>query len=76
VHVGDASVAAHGVVVAAEGPDVDVVNFVDARNGENGAGNFFNLQVLRTAFEQDVGGVTQNANAGPETTRQRAVASG
>src|SRR5260221_13358259 len=33
VHVGDAGVAAHGVVIAAEGPDVDVVNFVDAGDG-------------------------------------------
>src|SRR6267154_3710787 len=66
VHVGDAGVAAHGVVVAAEGPDVNVVNFVDAGDGEDGTSNLFHLQVLRTAFEQDVGGVTQNADAGPQ----------
>jgi len=65
VHVGNASVAAHGVVIAAEGPDMNVVNFVDAGNGEDGTSDFFNLQVLRTAFEEDVGGVTQNADAGP-----------
>ena len=66
VHVGNAGVAAHSVVIAAEGPDVDVVNFVDAGDGEDGPSDFFNLQVLRTAFEQDVGGVTQNADAGPQ----------
>ena len=33
VHIGNASVAAHSVVIAAEGPDVDVVNFVNAGDG-------------------------------------------
>ena len=30
VHIGDAGVAAHGVVIAAEGPDVDVMDFLNA----------------------------------------------
>ena len=54
VHIGDASVAAHGVVVAAQGPDVDVVNFVYTGDCEDGAGNFLDLEILRAAFEQDV----------------------
>ncbi len=48
VHIGNARVATERVVIAAERPDVDVVNFLDARNGENGAGDFFHLQILRT----------------------------
>jgi len=65
VHVGNAGVAAHGVVVAAEGPNMDIMDFLNARDSEDGTGNFFNLQILRTAFEQDMCGGTQDADAGP-----------
>src|SRR5215475_2647256 len=41
VHIGYAGVAAHGVVIPAERPDVDVVNFLHTGDGEDGARDFF-----------------------------------
>jgi len=65
VHIGDAGVAAHGIVVATEGPDVDIVDFVYTGDCENGACDFFDLYVLRTAFEKNVRRSAKDANAGP-----------
>ncbi len=65
VHVRNASVATHRVVIAAERPDVHVVNFLHSGNCENGAGDFFDLDILRAPFEQNVGGVAQNPDARP-----------
>ena len=69
VHIGDAGVAAQCVVIAAEGPDVDVVNFLNAGNGEDGARDFFDLDALRAAFEKNVRGSAQDADAGPQNEK-------
>jgi len=66
VHVGNARVQAERVVAVAERPDVHVVNFKDAFDRENGAGHFFHAAVGRTAFEQDVRRLAQDADARPE----------
>ena len=66
VHVRNASVATKSVMIAAERPDVDIVNFVNTRDGENGASDFFDFKILRTAFEQDVSRIAKYADAGPE----------
>jgi hypothetical protein len=66
VHVGDAGVEAEGVVAVAERPDVDVVNFEDAVDGEDGAGYVFDAAIGWAALEQDVGGFAQDSDAGPE----------
>jgi hypothetical protein len=66
VHVGDAGVEAEGVVVVAERPDVDVVDFEDAFDGEDGASYVFHGAIGRAAFEQDVCGVAENSDGGPE----------
>ena len=55
VHIGDAGVEAEGVVVVAERPDMNVVNFEDAFYGEDGASHVFDGAIGRAAFEQDVG---------------------
>ena len=66
VHVGDAGVQAQSVVISAEGPDVDVVNFVDTLDGEHGAGHVFNAAVAGAALQEYVGGFAEDADAGPE----------
>jgi len=66
VHVGNAGVEAEGVVVSAEGPDMHVMNFEDALDGEHGAGYVFHGAIAGTAFEEDVGGFAEDADAGPE----------
>ena len=43
---------AESVVAAAERPDVHVVHFVDAFDGEHGAGHFFDAHFARTALEK------------------------
>ena len=57
VHVGDAGVEAESVVVVAERPDVDVVNFEDAVDGEDGASDIFDGAVRRAALKQNVRGI-------------------
>ena len=66
VHVGDAGVEAERVVVIAEGPDVYVVNFQDAVDREDGASYIFHGAIRGAAFEQDVCGVAQDTDAGPQ----------
>src|SRR5216683_173009 len=62
VHVRDASVAAEGIVRAAERPDVDVVHFVHIFDGEYGARHLFHAGALGAALQQDVRGIPQNSN--------------
>ncbi len=66
VHVRDAGVAAQGVEIAAERPDVHVMHFHHAGHGEDGAGDFFDVHVLRTAFEKKMAGCAQDADARPQ----------
>src|SRR4029077_2068215 len=64
VHVRNAGVQAEGMVIAAERPEVHVVDFLDAFDGENGARDFFDAQFAGTAFEKNVRGFAQDADAG------------
>ena len=66
VHVWDARVKAKGVVAAAEGPEVNVVDFLHAFDGEDGAGDFLQAEFTRAAFEKDVRRFAQDADAGPQ----------
>jgi len=66
VHVGNAGVQAESVVIAAERPDVNVVNFVDAVDGEHSARYIFHAAVLRSTFQEHVRGFAQDADAGPQ----------
>src|SRR5579859_928335 len=66
VHVRDAGVATERVVVTTEGPDVDVVHFMNTGHGENGACDFFDFEILRTPFQKNVGGIAEDADTGPE----------
>ena len=49
VHVGNARVKAKGVMAAAEGPEMDIVNFLHALNFEEGTRNVFHAQIQRAA---------------------------
>lgn len=66
VHVRNAGVQAKRVVTGAEGPDVDIVNFVHALDRKHGAGHIFDAAVVRATFEQNVGGLLKDADAGPK----------
>lgn len=66
VHVWDAGVEAESVVVVAEGPDVDVVNFEDSFDCQDRASYIFHGAIRRAAFKQNVCGLAQDPDAGPE----------
>lgn len=66
MHVGNAGVKAEGVMAAAERPEMNIVDLLDAFDSEDGAGHLFDAQLRRTAFEKNVRGLTKNAEAGPE----------
>ena len=65
MHVWNAGMEAEGVVIAAERPDVNVVDFLNAFDGEDGAGDFFDPELTGTAFEKDVRGFAEDADTGP-----------
>src|SRR5260221_266101 len=46
-----------------------VVNFLHAFDGEHRARHFFNMHFARTPFQQNVGGLAQNSDAGPENEK-------
>src|SRR5437016_8167229 len=66
MHVGDARVETEGMVTSAKGPEVNVVDFLHAFDGEDGASDFFQAEFTRATFEKDVRGFAQDANAGPQ----------
>src|SRR5271155_764117 len=66
VHIGNAGVEAQSIMAGAKRPDVDVVDFLDALDGEDGAGYFLDAHFSGAAFEKDVGGLAEDADAGPE----------
>src|SRR5713101_8257930 len=66
MHVWDARVETEGIVTAAEGPEVNVMDFLHAFDGEDGASDFFQAEFTRTTFEKDVRGFAQDADAGPQ----------
>src|SRR6184192_506646 len=63
---GQAGVETKRIVTAAEGPEVDVVNFLHAFDSENRTRDFFDLQLMGTAFQEKVRRFAQDADAGPE----------
>jgi len=66
VHVWDARVEAERVVAAAEGPEVNVMDFLHAFDGEHGGERLLPSAVHATAFEKDVRGFAQDADARPQ----------
>ena len=54
VHVGDPRMQAERIVAAAKRPQVHVVDLLHAFHGEDGAGDFLDLQLMRTAFQKEV----------------------
>ncbi len=66
VHVRNAGMQAEGVVAATEGPDVHIMDFLDAFDGEHGASDVLDAELERSTFEEDVSGFAQDADAGPE----------
>src|SRR5689334_15930214 len=66
MHVWDPRVKTEGVVAPAEGPEVNVVDFLNALNRQDGARDFLDAQLVRPAFQKNVRGRAQDANAGPQ----------
>lgn len=54
------------MVTAAERPEVDVMDFLHALDGKDGASNVFDAQFTGAAFEKNVRGFAEDADAGPE----------
>src|SRR5271170_4488030 len=50
----------------AQGPDVQVVDFVDTFDCEDCAGDLFNAQFARAAFQKDMGRLAKDTDAGPQ----------
>src|ERR1700730_11205799 len=66
MHVRDARVKAEGVVGISQRPNMNVVDFLHTGNGEDGPGYVFHAHTLRTAFQQNMRGLAQNSDAGPQ----------
>ena len=66
MHVRDARVEAESVVGVSQRPNMYVVNFLHAGDGENSAGYVFHTHPLRATFQQDMRGLAQNSDAGPQ----------
>jgi len=66
VHIGNARVKAESVVSGTQRPDVYVVDFLHALHGEDGASDFFDAHLSGAAFQENVGRLAENADAGPE----------
>src|ERR1700688_683768 len=66
VHIRDACMQAKRVVRVSQRPNMHVVNLLHAGHGEDGARYVFHAHALRTPFQQNVGGLPQNSDAGPQ----------
>ncbi len=66
MHIGDARVQAEGIVAAAERPQMHIVDFLDTLDLQDSASHVFDTQIKRAAFQENVRGLAQNADAGPE----------
>src|SRR5215471_18241501 len=64
VHVRNARVTAQRIVGAAERPDVNVVHFLHLFDGENRPRHFFYTGAFRAAFQENMSGLTQDADRG------------
>jgi hypothetical protein len=62
VHVWNPSVAAQGVVFAAEGPDMNVMHFPNVLDGQDRSRHFLDPCPARPTLQQDVRGFPQNAD--------------
>src|SRR5210317_396330 len=61
----DVDMCRQGCDVRANGPDVQVVNVVDAINIAHPGNNFVNVDVRRHPFEQNMARFTQNTYSSP-----------
>jgi hypothetical protein len=68
-NVGDGDVAGQGAGVGAEAPDVQVVDVDDALDGSMPGANGGSETPRGRAFEQDIEGLADDAEAGPEDER-------
>jgi hypothetical protein len=66
MHVGDADVAGESDQIGADGPDVDVMNFLHSGNAQDGTRHFFQVNALGEAFEQNIAGFAEQAVGGIE----------
>src|SRR5262249_22614608 len=66
MHVRYARMEAERDVRAAERPDVRVVHFLHAFDGEQGARDIPDAEFPRTALQQDMGGFPQDTDTGPK----------
>jgi len=64
--VGDGDVAGERVAFRADAPDVQVVDVIHALNLANGRFDVIEPHAARSAFQQDVHGLAQDADRGPE----------
>ena len=65
-NIGDGDVAGEGAGLGAEAPDVEVVDVDDAIDGFHAGANGRERDAARGAFKQDVEGLADDAEAGPE----------
>src|ERR1035438_9882505 len=65
-HVGDADVAGERMSIAADAPDVQIVDVVDSGDGANGGFDALQFHAARRAFEQDVEALADDADGRPE----------
>ena len=54
------------MILRTQAPDVHIVDFAHAWNLEHRLGHLRKLHTLGQAFEQDIGGVNDDPNRGPE----------
>src|SRR6266568_2060222 len=62
MHVRNARVETKRIVTTAERPKVNIVHFLHAFDGENGAGDIFDAHFMRATFEKEVGRFAQEAD--------------
>ena len=68
-NVGNGDVAGERMAVRAEAPYVQIVDVDDAFDGFHAGADFTERNAARRAFEQDVEGFANDADAGPEDQR-------
>ena len=68
-NVGDGHVAGQGAGVRAEAPDVQVVNVDHALDGFHAGANLGERDAAGRAFEKNIEGLADDADAGPENER-------
>jgi hypothetical protein len=66
MHIWDARVKTERMVTAAEGPEMHIVHFLHAFDSQYSPGDVFDAQIKRAAFQKNMRGFAQDADAGPE----------